>query len=270
MRTRIIQPPPVLRNLIRYFWTLELPALPKGHFTIRTFSDDSSGIIFHQSHGSALLQESGNVIPQSMIYGIATTPSVTHVRAPFTAIGALFQPHALRSVTGVDAHYLTDRIYPIREFSKRFDFTEQILNEPDIHKQLAIITCFLQRNAATKYVPDLMVVGAIELMQSFQSRKVRELTKYFKISERQLERRFITSTGITPSHYLRTIRLQQTIGLMRAGKFDKFADLAHHLEFTDQPHFNRLVRELSGMSPRKLQSSLQDEIINLLIEESQN
>ena len=91
MEYKIVPPPQALQHLVKYFWALKIDARISP-VAIRTFVDDSSGIILHSQHESSSAVTQGQRLPPYMIYGQATTPSLTHVNGEFFATGVLFHP----------------------------------------------------------------------------------------------------------------------------------------------------------------------------------
>jgi AraC-like DNA-binding protein len=66
-------------------------------------------------------------------------------------------------------------------------------------------------------------------------------------------RRFITlfsrAVGLTPKAYCRVLRFQCVLRRARNGGFASLIDLAMASGYSDQSHFNREFRELTGVTP---------------------
>jgi AraC-like DNA-binding protein len=73
------------------------------------------------------------------------------------------------------------------------------------------------------------------------------------ISRRQLERDFGRWLGVSPKHYAQVARVQAVGRQAQAGS--PLADVAAGLGFADQSHMNRVVRQLTGLTPRELAHS---------------
>jgi transcriptional regulator GlxA family with amidase domain len=70
------------------------------------------------------------------------------------------------------------------------------------------------------------------------------------VSRRQLERDFDRWLGASPRHLARIARLQGVARELDAGT--SLAQVAANQGFADQPHMNRVVRQLTGLTPREL------------------
>jgi AraC-like DNA-binding protein len=87
---------------------------------------------------------------------------------------------------------------------------------------------------------------------------VSEVAAQEKIATRQLERDFHRWLGVSPKQLGQAARLQNVVKLARSGM--RLADVALEVGFADQSHMSRVVRELTGLSPRALRQSLSTEM----------
>lgn len=73
------------------------------------------------------------------------------------------------------------------------------------------------------------------------------------VSRRQLERDFGRWIGVAPRHLAQVARVQAVARDVRGGA--TLADAAAAQGFADQPHMNRMVRQLTGLTPRQFVAS---------------
>lgn len=73
------------------------------------------------------------------------------------------------------------------------------------------------------------------------------------VSRRQLERDFRHWLGTSPRHLSQVARLQGVS--RRAGSGASLADIAAEVGFADQAHMSRVVRQLTGLTPRRFVQS---------------
>jgi AraC-like DNA-binding protein len=78
---------------------------------------------------------------------------------------------------------------------------------------------------------------------------VETLAKEQHVSRRQLERDFNQWIGTSPRHLAQVARVQAVSRKAQAGA--SFADIANDVGFADQAHMSRVVRELTGLTPRR-------------------
>ncbi|MBC8056292.1 MAG: AraC family transcriptional regulator, partial [Rhizobiales bacterium] len=69
------------------------------------------------------------------------------------------------------------------------------------------------------------------------------------VSRRQLERDFNRWLGTSPRHLSQVARVQAVSRKAQAG--GALADIAADVGFADQAHMSRVVRQLTGLTPRR-------------------
>ena len=87
---------------------------------------------------------------------------------------------------------------------------------------------------------------------------VGALAKYLDLSERQLERRFSQTVGLSPLSYIRVRRFNEAMRLMKTGGYNRLTDVAYALNFHDQSHFIREIKSFTGVTPKSLLQSVDD------------
>jgi AraC-like DNA-binding protein len=267
MKKILIVPNGELARVVRYFWAFEMKDVPHRDFLIQTFVDDSTGMVVHHNEGKSVLSTQGKQLPTGLIYGRFTKPSWTSVSSGFSAVGVSFQPQAIPALIGVDAYYLADRIYKAKDVDSRWDLEEKILNETDLNKGIGHLSDFILHKLTTRRQDDPVVSGALTFVGNGKYKRVSDIMQDFKISERQLERRFLASIGVSPRHCIQLVRFENVIQILRNDKQTPLIDLSFKLGFADQPHFTRFVKKFSGTTPGMLRSRLQGDMLNLLLDQ---
>ncbi len=260
VRHEIISPDAILRSHIRYFWTLQVARNITGQQPVRTFVDDSSGIVIEFELG-----HTAYIPRRTMVYGQTTSPTENRNNPSFFALGVLFQPLAIKELFGIDAHELTDRRIHLDEFSK-LPFTGMISAVHSMPEVIQLLSDYLVGKIAAVKKQDMPILHCTRYIKGRAgSVTVKELCAIYQVSERQLERKFLSAIGVTPRHYIKITRFKAALALLSARSFDKFSDIAYHLNYFDQAHFIRQTKELSGLSPRQLQHQLNIRVANIFL-----
>ena len=264
MNYRIIPPPTVLQEYIRYFWILEDPPAGCKPKTFHTLVDDSSGLIIQHREGkSAFVSSQGQDLKTAFVYGQATVPSTTFSNGGFQLTGVHFHPHALKTLFGVDAHCLTDQMNELDAVNCT-EIGKKLYDSDSPEENIRLLTGFFLHRLNRPLKKDELVCYCIERIQALGGQlSVTELSRDCRISERQLERRFKVTVGISPKLYIRIVRFQFALRLMRQKQFSKLSDIAFELGYADQSHFIRDIREFSNYTPKGLSQEVSDLIINL-------
>ena len=245
MNYQVIAPPPSLKNYVRDFWALENPTDDGSQKAFTVMCNGLPGLIFQESPALFTGFE-GERLPQLFVFGQARKFGQLHGGGRFRTIGVTFQPTALKSVFGLNANELTDQNICISHLAKT-SLSEQLLSSRSVQQQATCLFTFLQAQAQRHEDENKQLGYAVAALQ--QGKRVSSVLQDLHLSERRLERLFLTHIGITPILYARICRFQTSLTLMRQGRFRSLTDIAHSLDYFDQSHFIRDFKLFSGVSP---------------------
>lgn len=88
---------------------------------------------------------------------------------------------------------------------------------------------------------------------------IRELSEKVSWSERQINRYFNQQLGISLKTYCKILRFQASLFHIQKG------ELSPQLNFTDQSHFIKEIKKLSGVSPKELFKNQNDRFLQFLV-----
>lgn len=101
-------------------------------------------------------------------------------------------------------------------------------------------------------LPDPLVADVVaHLLVSRGDASIGAIAAEIGVSPRTLHRRFTRATGIAPKPYARIVRLRLA-AMTLIGSDPGLAAVAAMGGYADQPHLNREVADLLGISPRRL------------------
>jgi len=253
---RILPPPAALRADVACVHIAEYTGAEP--VAIHTAPKAVAGIVFQHANGQAALTQittpSGQYTPPTLfLYGTGTEPSTMHYRAgAYTTIHLIFKPHALHALLGLNAATLTNAAVELTEFATA-PFPEQLLAAPTVDAQVALLTNFLLTRRDQAQTRDPAIEASLRQIQcQIATVSVKQLHQALHLSERQFERRFQQTVGITAQSYIRIKRFNEAVRLLKAGQPTKLTDIAHALHFYDQAHFIREVKAFAGMTPKQL------------------
>jgi AraC-like DNA-binding protein len=248
-------------------WTVAVNGEEPPDLTLKFFVTCAPCIVFQHHNGrSAIVRRipgssrevcNGNH-PTSFIRGAITQPFQCVTEGTPTAIGVELKPQALNTLFDIDAAELSDGMVDLNVFSTD-NLNEQLLNADNERDQIAVVTQLLRTRADASPRADSLVAQSLRLIhENIGSIQVRHLLKSLNVSERQFERRFGRSVGVPPGRYLRMMRFQEAVRLMKAGRVERLSDMAYDLGYTDQSHFIKDVREFTGYTPRSLSHEVEE------------
>lgn len=267
MAINLFPVPDVLKDYVEYFWTGEREADETAEREITSIVNGASGILFQHHNGNSVFVSSPalsnhefhtGTLPSAYAYGQITRPNLILAKGSFSATGAILKPHTWNLLFGLSATELTERRIELNEFSTE-NLHEQLLNENRERARIALLRDFLISRLEHINTTDALIQESIRLIhRNIQSIKVMNLFKNFEISERQFERRFRRAIGLSPYFYIRVIRFQEALKLIQSKQFKRLSDIAFALNFADQSHFIKDIKEFSGLTPKGLSQKVDD------------
>lgn len=101
----------------------------------------------------------------------------------------------------------------------------------------------------------------LHLIQNNNNLKVGDIAKRLVVNESTLYRLFVNQVGQNPKSFLRTVRFRSVLNDLLHFNKAGLARIAYRNNYTDQSHFIRDFKELTGQTPKQLKkkTSLQQE-----------
>ncbi|MGB3187694.1 MAG: helix-turn-helix transcriptional regulator [Ornithinimicrobium sp.] len=190
-------------------------------------------------------------------YGVVTGRSQVELAGRGWAVGVMLQPGAGPAVCGVtDLRHVADTHCDLARVPSmapaisaiRATMTADPASAHQHRRAIARLAGQLDALPAltdeAKHVSD--VVALVESDPDL--RTVAELSARAGWSERQLQRVLRRYLGLTPKWLIQRRRLHEASDRLKHGTV-KLADLAHDVGYTDQAHFTRDFRKVTGYSP---------------------
>lgn len=132
----------------------------------------------------------------------------------------------------------------LRDIEEKFDEADDPFKKIKIMEDFLIST--LEGNKEDLLVSN--IAGNINF--NFGKLHISKIAKEYKISRRNLFRRFNNNFGVNPKQFSRIIRFQKTLYLKKSGM--PWADICEKCNYYDQSHFINEMKEFSGVTPDKI------------------
>lgn len=259
----VFPPREALRNDVEYFRVAKY-AGTEG-LAIKVCPNGLPGIVFQHSNWQSAIKNivtnSGRIVrmPTLFIHGQVTELAVMNFKSgPFTTIQAVLKPRALKTLFDIDASTLTNGSMGFNEFAAEA-LNTQLIESKNIQECMTHLTNFLLARLKPVQSRDTLVEESLHFIHTnINSTSVKDLLQHLHISERQLQKRFMQSVGVSPQFYIRVKRFNEAIRLMDTGQYERLADVAHALHFHDQSHFIRDIKVFSGITPKSISQKVND------------
>lgn len=241
IKYRLIKPEETLADFVYCFSALQ------------DVSHIEEGIIIPNGKVDLIFTVTDNGQLRTALLGLETKPKITNVKvSAFLAVN--FNPLAVEYV-------LQDSIANIRNSGKGlpnhfWDFTVNDLHDFDAfcekatHKILSVLPDKIDERKRQLFKLIFAANGEIS---------VKELSEKVHWSERQINRYFNQQFGLSLKAYCNILRFQASLTHIKKG------ELYPQLNFTDQSHFIKEIKKLSGVSPKELHKNENDRFLQFLV-----
>lgn len=236
-----------LRPYVRYYWVLE----SDEPFSVLTYPIGCPQIIFHKKT-PLYIPELDKSQSQFTISGQVNFPAHIQSDGRLEMIVAVFYPHTI----GMFIDTLPSTFYNL-EISG-YDIENRQVNEivQRIFDCTITKVCIeiLEGFLISKIRPSLnisRISKSISTLLITPSTSVNTLAESACLSKRQYERVFRDTVGMKPKEYSRIVRFQKALWMMQRGE-SNYAGIAAECGYSDQSHFIRNFKELSGYTPEVL------------------
>ena len=255
MNYQTFEPHPDLSPLVKFYWTLEVPAqndakkqqiIPDGGIEMAFILGND--IKRYITEDVFILQ------PRAMVLVQRNVPFSIEPVVYFQTFAVSFYPYGF-------ANFITEPIKHLvnKETALTVLFEELVVKEleqkmrqaTDTNERIEIIEDFLFAQLNGKAAIDKIVKTTIAALISTKgSAPISEILQQDRAKRRQLERKFAKQIGISPKQLGKVIRLQTALKLLLNEEAESLTHIAYESEYYDQAHFIKDFKEFTGMSPK--------------------
>ncbi len=251
---KVFSPIPELSNYVRYYWILKC----NERFRILTFPIGCPQIIFHRKN-PLYIPELNSHQSRFTISGQVNFPA--HIEATDGAdmVVAVFYPHTI----GYFINTTPSAFYNL-EISG-YDIGDKVLdtlaarimdNDSDVQCITILNNWLLSKLRQQPVVQEKRIGTAIPIILNNPQTPVYDLAEHACLSKKQFERLFREYVGMNPKEYARVVRFQKSMWLLQQGSRD-FTGIACNCGYSDQSHFIREFKSMSGLTPKQLTATCQ-------------
>lgn len=210
----------------------EYEIFPDGYFDLAFLLSDTKCGVFLAGPYTQRIQVPLNHAELFIIrFRVGRVPELLDIK-PSELVDTMIQ---LPRIFGMQPDDLCEILWAEKSFEAKRKVIEELMDNMESHRMM--------KNKIYRLSTDIIESCGGQI-------KVNELAGILGVSTRTLERKFFEILGLSPKQFIRFVRFQNTVEkLKRIHQFRTYADLAHESGYSDQPHFIREFKSLSGMSP---------------------
>lgn len=189
------------------------------------------------------------------MFGPRTRPVTSATLEPIRCATVIFYPDAFALLTGVAPGDLQDRNEPAANWlpPEWAEWPAALrARAGDEPAQRAWIEAWLARRWCAVRPRWNRSLG--DGLRQIARRGLTATVRALGVGERQVQRQFRTSVGLTPVQARRLVRMNEAVFALREGGAESatLAELAAELGYADQAHMARELRALTGHPPSRL------------------
>lgn len=205
--------------------------------------------------------DAGQVVSDAVVAGASASFYIKDTSQPTRSVGVLLRPGAAQALFGCDADALASRHVALQDLwgSQAVRLCERLNECADEAGRVELVQSALL--ARLRPVRAMHPAIAQTLQGLATGAPVRALVAASGCSHRTLLARFRAATGLTPKAYARVLRFQRAARALARGQ--RLADVAYDAGYSDQAHFNREFRALSGMTPQAYRAASVRELVHV-------
>lgn len=253
-----IKPSAGLTNYVESYWHIGLAGptqnvspdnicIPKGTVEmIITLNNGKTEVL-----GEFGWQELGKAV----VVGIQTSAITWRIYGGTQKFGIRLKPETFLLLFGMPVAELCQKFSSIETLAgSRLNWLIDRLREaPDTKTRIYIVESFLYKKLALGTAGDNQLTNAIRTIWKEEGNiSTASLSKSVYLCERQLQRLFKNTVGVSPKLYSRIIRFRGAYEQAVSGKWAGWADVAYNSGYTDQAHFVKDFKSFTGLTPTAL------------------
>jgi len=194
----------------------------------------------------------------ALVSGPRNTPLVQEEAGWRQGVAIGLTPAGARAVLGVPVRELTGTVVPLDglQGSRVGELVGRLEAAPGPAARFAVLDEVLTAWLRPERQPDATAARGWQRLQAAGGRTtIGRLAAELSVGRRRLETGFAREIGLTPKTVARIARFQDAVQVLAApsGTFAAAAACG----YADQPHFNREIRAMAGITPAELRALVQ-------------
>ena len=242
--------PPDLRlqHLIETYWVAD--GMVESPVTQRVLPDGCVDIIFDFGSSNNTRQHSAGL--PKLVGTMTSLLEISYQPGQVQMMGIRFAPAGITAFTRIPVSGITNRNIELPLTETLFDesFYERLPEMESMQERIAYINAYFLTRIHKLYLPDRQIRHAVSLIQGNNGHlSVRKIAGEVCLSERQFERKFKTTIGISPKAFSNIIRFRSVYSYMETHPDESMYEIAIACGYHDHSHMNKEFQRLGGLSP---------------------
>ena len=251
-----INPQPALQPFVEQFILYEVNSKTP---VVQNFVPSNFQNICFVLKGRIQLLSTGGKLPvlRSYVLGQTSQPHTVKYRGHIKILAIHFKPTGMYQLFGIPMNSFTNLgiNFEIVAGTDGKYFVERIFGASTLEVQVRMMEEYLLQKMQRKTgFPAKQIEYAGELIQHRNGNiQLKYLLNEVNMCERNFERRFIETIGVSPKTFAGIARINKALQMIES-KFT-WKGIADQLNYTDQAHFNNDFKKFTGKTPTQYYNS---------------
>lgn len=245
---QLVKPSGKLSTFVQGIWTASVARSESEPMIKPLYPDAGSGLIFNLG-GSITIDE--NTFSTGII-ALPVSKKSRLISLPPAALisGIRFHPAIAYGVFG--KHYEEPTLINADELAAwgLHDLFNTLGHTEGAELSISTIMSWAEAHVDYLDVLPKPIEKAFQSMDSIE--KIEHLHESVHVSQRHIERLFVTWLDMTPKHFQRVLRTHKAIRFLRDHPQADLAEVAANFGFSDQAHMTREFSHIASITPRKV------------------
>ncbi len=255
MDYQVFGPQEKLSRHIKCYWNLDNDDDSAPHSRERVFPDGCIELIFNYADLMQKFENGKSEIQQRhFIHGQLKKFIELESTGTIGIFSVRFHPAGLQPFIDFDVSALTGKTMTVTEIWGESGniFEKQMYAAQNTAERIAATESFLLDRLDRSRKNDPGIGLCVDAIVATSGRAtIEELSEKFHVGKRHLERKFLSTVGLSQKLFSRIIRFNSALQLIENKDFSTFTHVAHEGGFYDQAHFIRDFKDFTGLNPKQ-------------------
>jgi len=224
-----------------------------SHTNIPLYADGYPGIMFQKSKNGFYLLPKNKKLSELFLYGQTLHPTSLDVKGLHRYVVVQLYPFASKYLLNINPKVLNDECYDLLqiEYIDIETFRRKLIETENLNEQIIIISDLIRQLIKFHKVSiNNKINKAISIILNTKGQiRINELSNSIFMTERTLERNFMSYVGLSPKQFSKIIQFQFSINKLTKSAYDSLLEIGLDSGFSDQSHFIRTFKKYTGQTP---------------------
>ncbi len=226
---------------------------PNSETSIPIYADGYPGIMFQQSENGLYQFPRNKKLSELFLFGQTITPFTLEMKGKFNFVVVQLYPFASKYLLDIDPKILNDDCYDLLQLKhvNVYSYKNALAKAKYLDEKVKIIYKLMEELIQSNKVPeDDTIQKAIQVILKNKGLvRIKDLTDELYITERTLERNFVSQVGLSPKQFSKIVQFQSSLHTLTESNFSKLTEISQDSGFADQSHFIRTFKKYTGQTP---------------------